>query len=120
MSFEHFVDILPTISQSWLPRDLVGPLVSCPLYFNIKVGSCDGGQGYRLVRCLSRQTSINIIHFGWRRFSHSTSERTIVLHGQKHKRSVKWNFTDAIPALRKTANIVNVSTEWEILDWNAA
>jgi hypothetical protein len=99
-------------------RDLIQSLVDCPLYFDIRVGSCDGGQGYRLVRCLSRESKINIIHFGWRKFTHHPTEKTIVLHNQKHSRPVKWNYTDPVPALRMTAEIANASrSQWQILDW---
>tara|TARA_B100000683_G_scaffold67956_3_gene66675 strand:- start:6233 stop:7129 length:897 start_codon:yes stop_codon:yes gene_type:complete len=104
-------------------RDLVRKLLHCTAYGNTTVGACDGGQGHRVARCISTEDQINMVDLTWLRFNHHPSNHTIVLHNQKHRRSVHWNSTLTPRPLPRLIGHVTSSTaapEWSVLDWRLA
>jgi hypothetical protein len=67
-------------------RRLVEMTTSChPTEFT-NFGSCDGGHGVHLVKCMHLLNSTVILHdFGWRNWRHSPGRNTLVVHNMKRQ-----------------------------------
>ena len=76
-------------------RALVELTSSCSHVNFSRFGSCDGGHGVHLAKCMHKhQTSVDIYDFGWQNWAHSSGPNVIVWHNAKNPHiNTKWNVT---------------------------